>query len=345
MLGLLMAAPLVVRRRWPLAVLLCTALTLLVYYSLHYPAVTPALPLAAALYSASAAGHLRWAVAIIGFYVGADVLVPLLHRYEAPLPLLIHVTERALAMVALALLGEAVRSHRMRVAAAEARLRDLERGRAAETRRRLVEERLRIARDIHDTVGHTISSIAIQAALADQLLVTGSDRARPAVRAVRAASRQALYDLKAAVGVLRVGGAGPEGPDIPAAALDDLDSILAPLRNAGLRVAVDRGPELTDIPPVVGLTAYRIIQESVTNTVRHAAATTVTVSLHRDGTDLVVEVTDDGRTLLPSAGASPGYGIAGMVERAAALGGRLVAGPLPVGGFRVSARLPIGGPA
>jgi signal transduction histidine kinase len=247
-------------------------------------------------------------------------------------------------MVALALLGEAVRSRRLRVAAAEERLRDLEDRRAAETARRLVEERLRIARDIHDAVGHTISAITIQAALADQVLEGRPGQARTAVRAIRSASRQALTELKAAVGVLRVGTAGPEQP--PAAVgLGNLEAMLEAVRSAGLRVQVTRDPGTVSIPPVVDLTAYRIIQESVTNAVRHAAATMVTVSVCRDGADLVVEVSDDGRA--PSGPApGPGHGIAGMAERAAALGGELVAGRAPVGGFRVRARLPIGeGPA
>jgi signal transduction histidine kinase len=343
-LGVLMAALLLARRRWPLGVLLATTVVLLAYYSLRYPGVTPALPLAAALYTASAAGQLRCSLLVIAFFIAADLYVPLVNHNEPPLPLLAAVTERALGMVALALLGETIRSRRMRLAVAEERLHQVERERAMETARRVTEERLRIAREIHDIVGHTLSAITVQAALADDLLDPRPAETRSALRTIRTASRGALRELKAAIGMLRAGGAEASEP-VPVVGLAHLEGLLEPVRCAGVRVDVRRTGDTRSLPAVVELSAYRIIQESLTNVTRHAHATLVTVAVHRQPEGLVIEVTDDGRggsgADTERSGGSAGHGIRGMAERASALGGRLEAGPAPGGGFRVRATLPV----
>jgi signal transduction histidine kinase len=351
-LGVLMGALLLVRRRWPLGVLAATTVALLVYYSLGYPGVTPALPLAAALYTAAAAGELRWSLTVIAFFIGADLYVPLAHRHQAPLLLVVQVTERALGMVALALLGETVRSRRLRLAAAQERLGEVQRERALETARRLTEERLRIAREVHDIVGHTIAAITIHAALADEQLDHQPAKARSALRMIRTASRAALLELRAAVGLLRAGGTvaaqGQAQPE-PVVGLVQLDELVDAARGTGLRVAVTRNGDLGSLPAVVDLSAYRIVQESLTNVTKHAHATTVTVAVDRQPTELVIEVTNDGRGGAAAAngagngraGGSGGRGIGGMTERAAALGGRLETGPTPGGGFRVRATLPV----
>jgi signal transduction histidine kinase len=345
-LGLLIAGLLLVRRRWPLGVLLATAIALLCYYSLTYPAIPPALPLAAALFTAAAAGRLRWSLLVIAFYTAADLVVPLIHQYQPPLVLLAQVTERTLGMVALALLGETVRNRRMRLAAADERLRLATMERSVEAARRVADERLRIAREVHDILGHTVSAISIQAGLADELLERRPAEARSAVQAIRTASREALGELRAAIGALRVGETVTGRPSPPAPGLNNLDAVLESAKQAGLQVELlagheDGGPP---IPSVVDVTAYRIVQESLTNVVRHAQAGLVTVALSRDGDDLVIEVTDDGCGAQESDDGNlprPGHGLVGMTERVSLLGGRLCTGNLPDRGFRVSASLPI----
>ncbi|WP_214326344.1 sensor histidine kinase [Nonomuraea sediminis] len=304
-LALLMGGLLLVRRRWPLSVLVATTVALLVYYSVGYVGIAPVLPLAGALYSAAEAGRVRWTIPVIAFFVAADVYVPMVNRHEPPLPLLTFVAERALALVALVLLGDTVRNRRLRL--------------VRETARRLAEERLRIARDVHDTVGQSISAITVQAALADDVMDRSPDRAHEALREIRTAGKHALTELRCVIDMIRNGEQRPIG------------GLLEAAEKAGLRVesAVPDGP----LP--VG--AYRIVQESLTNVIRHARASTVSVEIRREPGHLLIDVTDDGR----GGAAVPGNGIAGMTERAAALGGELTAGPAPGGGFLVRARLPV----
>jgi signal transduction histidine kinase len=241
-------------------------------------------------------------------------------------------------MLAAVFLGEAVRNRRAYVAELRDRAKRAERTREEEARRRVDEERMRIARELHDVVSHSIGVISVQAGVAAHLLERRPDKAGEALATIRQASDEALDELHAMLGVLRQ----PDGraPLAPAPGLAQLDALVAMAEGAGLRVEVDaRGAP--HLPPAVDLACYRIVQESLTNVVRHAGASSVTVTVAADGDTLVVEVTDDGPGA-PGAGNGNGtrQGIVGMRERARALGGTLEAGPRPEGGFRVSARLP-----
>jgi two-component sensor histidine kinase len=209
-------------------------------------------------------------------------------------------------------------------------------------RRRVDEERMRIARELHDVVSHSIGVISVQAGVAAHLLHRRPDKAAAAVAAIRQASDEALGELHAMLGVLRDRDDG-RAPLAPAPGLAQLDSLVAQASGAGIKVEVAVEGEPRRLPPAVDLACYRVVQESLTNVVRHAGASSaaVTVTHHRGG--VVVEVTDDGRGPDAPGTGGAGQGIAGMRERAHALGGTLEAGPRPEGGFRVQASLPVGG--
>jgi len=170
--------------------------------------------------------------------------------------------------------------------------------REREASSRVTQERLRIARELHDVLAHTLAGAAVQAAVAADTLADDPATCREAVEQVRASCREARAELGATVGVLRAGGA--DGPDpgrdrAPAPTLAQIDSVLEMGRRSGLRIDMPVTGSPRDLPPAVGMTAYRIIQESLTNVVRHAAAQSVTVSLHYRPAELAVSVTDDGR--------------------------------------------------
>jgi signal transduction histidine kinase len=208
-----------------------------------------------------------------------------------------------------------------------------ERARAAadEDRRKAGEQRLRIAQELHDVLAHDISLINVQAGVALHLVDEQPEQARTALANIKEASRDALHELRSALDVLRT---GDDAPRAPAPRLDALPALVEGVRASGIEVHLEL-PALPTLPASVELAAYRIVQEALTNVTRHARATSAAVVLHVDD-GLVVEVTDDG----VGGPATPGNGITGMRERATSLGGSLEAGPVPGGGFRVSARLP-----
>lgn len=222
------------------------------------------------------------------------------------------------------------------VAEARARADLAKRNEAAEGRRRTAEERLSIAREMHDVVGHSLAVISLQAGVAERLLETRPDEVRKSVAAIRKVSREALTELRAELALLRGDGAPAERA--PAPDLRALPGLVAAMREAGLQVELDVDADQKPVPEIVAAAAYRIAQESLTNVVRHAGVgvhTTVRVAF--DGRNLQVEVVDDGRG---AVGQPTGSGIDGMRERVAVLGGEFAAGARPQGGFRVWASIP-----
>ncbi len=209
-----------------------------------------------------------------------------------------------------------------------------------EARRAVGEEQARIARELHDVIAHSMSVIVVQAAAADDVFDARPDQARVALRSIEAAGREALADLRRVLAAVRPDPAeDPEAPQ-PRPGLGRLGELAEPLRAAGLEVTLSREGSVAGLPPVVDLSAYRIVQEALTNTLRHAGAGRAEVTV-RSGPDAIeLEVVDDGRGGAGGTGGA-GRGIVGMRERAAMVGGTLDAGPLPTGGFRVHARLPL----
>ncbi|MFI6402728.1 sensor histidine kinase [Streptomyces sp. NPDC050548] len=196
-------------------------------------------------------------------------------------------------------------------------------------------ERLRIAREMHDTVAHSIGIIALQAGAAARVTTTQPEAAREAMRAVETEGRETLAGLRRMLVALR---AADETPALPAG-LGDVDRLAATTTAAGVRVDVRRCGEPRQLPPDIDLSAFRIIQESVTNVVRHAGTRACRVTLDYRDDELALEVTDDGRG--HGTVTDPGFGLAGMRERVALLHGEFTAAPRPEGGFRVAARLPV----
>jgi signal transduction histidine kinase len=334
--GLLLAAgpaALVVRRRYPLPVLFANFATTLVYSALGYPQGPIFFGLIVAFLTAVVAGHrvVGWITLAAGYvaflFVGAVSL-------DEAAPGWIPAVGLAAWLIVLAAAGEGIRVRR-------ARAEDAARTREEEARRRASEERLRIARELHDVLAHNISLINVQAGVALHLMEEQPEQARTALTAIKAASKDALGELRSVLDVLRQVDEG--APRSPTAGLEDLDRLVAGAAAAGLDVRVVTEGMRRPLPPSVDLAAFRIVQEALTNVTRHAGQATATISLTYGDGRLDVQVDDDGRGRNGSAGvvAGGGNGIPGMQERAAALGGELRAGPKPGGGFRVEASLPV----
>jgi signal transduction histidine kinase len=205
-------------------------------------------------------------------------------------------------------------------------------------RRQVSDERLRIARELHDAVGHHVSLINVQAGVALYLLDRDVEQARSALAAITSSSKALLADMRTTLGVLR--GADEEPSRAPVAGLARLDDLVAENLGAGLVVTVQVREDRRALPAAVDLAAYRIVQEALTNTRRHSGASRALVVVGYTDDGLSVEICDDGTGRPPSTGAE-GNGLPGMRERAAVLGGTLVAGPGERGGFRVAAHLPV----
>jgi signal transduction histidine kinase len=229
--------------------------------------------------------------------------------------------------------GEVSRYHRAYVGEAERRAEEAERTREEEFRRRATEERLRIARELHDVLAHKISLINVQAGAA--LHRRDPEQAYAALDAIKDASKETLRELRTTLGVLRQ--VDEAQPLRPPSSLDRIGDLIARTEDAGLPVRLIVSGDRPDLPAPLDLAAYRIVQEALTNAVRHAGEATATVLVRYNADHVVVEVGDDG----DGAEAPEGNGIRGMRERAAALGGTLAAGPRPGGGFLVRASLPM----
>jgi signal transduction histidine kinase len=220
----------------------------------------------------------------------------------------------------------------------EQRAEEAERTRDEVARRRAVEERLRIARELHDSLTHSISVIQVQAGVAVHLARKRGEDVPPALLAIQEAGTDAARELRATLGVLR--SQGPEGgEDYDGSGLGQLDSLVARARSAGLPVTVTVTGAHRELSPDVDQAAYRIVQEALTNVSRHAGHACASVHLHYAHDALTVQVNDDGKGS-GTKSAGPGLGLIGMRERVSALGGRLHAGPREDGGFQVRAELP-----
>ncbi|MGI5244104.1 sensor histidine kinase [Dactylosporangium sp. CA-139066] len=215
--------------------------------------------------------------------------------------------------------------------------------RLAERRQAVLEERARIARELHDVLSHTVSVMVVQAAAADDVFDVDPGKAREALRRTEQAGRQALTELRWFLRTVRAdddAGGRADGRPPPQPGLDDVERLAETVSAAGLPVTVRReGDEGVEVPTAVQLSAYRIVQEALTNALRHAGAGRAEVLVRVGASEVYVRVRDDGRG---GTGDGSGQGIAGMRERAALLGGSLTAGPKAGGGFEVGARLPVG---
>jgi signal transduction histidine kinase len=326
---------LVVRRRYPVAVFVGLAAISVWYYTAGNPDGPGWVALFVGAYTLTAHGDGHRSVRIAT--AGVVVLTPiwLLTADLEPRAEAGWVFFRIGAVIMSAALGESVRSRRVIAAEAQERAERAERTREEEAQRRVDAERLRIAREVHDTVAHAIAIVNVQAGVTAHVLDKRPERAREALVTIEQTSARALRELRATLGMLR----DIEDDRTPAGGLARLDELVGVAREAGLDVKVEADSPSRDLPSAVDRAAYRILQESLTNVIRHAGPARVTVSIVYRPAELELSVVDDGRGPDPAAGA--GRGIVGMRERCALLGGELATGRGAGGGFEVRARLPL----
>jgi signal transduction histidine kinase len=326
------AACVLARRRYPVAALIIVSLVVIVYYPwarLDGPLII--LPFVV-LYTAADQGHLIAAIA-----TGAATLLAMgIGETGGGVR---HVQDSVFVMiagwvVAAVAAGGVTRNRRAYMQEAEQRVRAAEHGKEEEARRRASEERLRIARELHDVLGHNISLINVQAAAALRGIGKRPEDAETALRTIKDTSKETLRELRTTLGVLRQ--VDEAAPTAPADSLARVDALVAA---SGLAVTTELSGALDTLPTEVDLAAARIVKEALTNVTRHSGATKATLTITRDAGNIMICVEDSGPGADYPDGA--GFGLQGMRERATALGGTLEAGPRPEGGFRVLARLPL----
>ncbi|WP_146766735.1 sensor histidine kinase [Micromonospora noduli] len=278
-------------------------------------------------------------LAVVVARVDRPVLVWVVTISTVPVLTLVHPDNRVpvlLLLGALAIVGDLIRRNRLsrHALAAQAELSERE-----QERRAVLEERTRIARELHDVVAHHMSLIAVQAETAPYRLTDVPAPAAAEFVAIAASARDALTDMRRLLGVLRSETSGPQ--TAPQPDLTDLGAMVDAARRAGLPVTLDAEPVDDDrVPAPVGLAAYRIVQEGLANAARHAAGAAVRVTVRVGRSGLGVRVENSPADVRPTADGGSGHGLTGMRERATSLGGTFTAGPLPDGGYAVAAELP-----
>ena len=339
--ALLVAGPaaLLARRHHPVLVLWAVAVVALAYMLLGYPYGPIILSLIVALYTAVTGGHRRAAWLATWALYGAHIGLRALFGFESP-PTWLEALGVAAWFLVILIASEVSRVQRDRA-------REAERTKREEARRRASEERLHIARELHDVLAHHISLINVQAGVGLHLMDKRPEQARVALTAIEQASREAMGELRSVLSIL--GHPGEQAPRGPAPSLDRLDGLAARAAAAGLQVRTDIEGVPEPLPVPVEAAAFRIVQEALTNIVRHARATRADVRVRYGERDVTIEVDDDGEGVARNgrtertSGPEGGNGIPGMRERVRALGGEFEARPLPGRGFRVRARLPKAG--
>ena len=321
--------PLVVRHRYPVPVLLISTAAITTYSALGFVNGASLLAPTVALFAVAQLVPTRQALLL-----AAVTLIALMTSTGAANPF--GTTGGGFylipALVAAGLFGGIAVSNR------RAYVNSIQERADEEAKRRVDEERLRIARELHDIVAHSMATINVQAGVAAHVLDGNPDAAREALAAIRLASKDGLRELRAILNVLRQADEGD--PVQPAPGVAQLDALVAGACTAGLPTSLTRSGEPRPLPAAVDLAAYRIVQESLTNAIRHAGPASAIVQLCYDPSALRVEIVDTGRGQPAIANGMTGHGLIGMRERAASVGGTLEAGPGREGGFRVAAILP-----
>ncbi|MEU9840183.1 histidine kinase [Actinomadura sp. NPDC048032] len=332
---------LVAWRRAPLAALVVSAVCMLALAAHVRPGPAAAFPVIVAVFAAFRAGH-RVATALVGTaFLGLGLMVRL-PSADGSLRDLQSLSLLVGWFAAAGVTATVTRHRQAYLEEAERRAAEAERTREEAARRRAGEERLRIARELHDSLTHSISIIKVQAGVAVHLARRRGEDVPPALLAIQEASGDAMRELRATLEVLRDADRS-EGESL-ASGLDRLDDLVERARSIGLPATVTISGARRDLPAEVDRAAYRIVQEALTNVSRHAGGAAAAVRVDYASGELVVQVDDDGEAD-PDAPPVPGTGLLGMRERVAALGGRLRAGPRPEGGFTVRAELPLGDPS
>jgi signal transduction histidine kinase len=330
---------LVVRRRWPLACVLTVSAALVVEFLVFGAPEGFGVFTLTIISAYSVAAYDERRPALIGLGALAVVAATWTARDPVPSSPRAHVGQLVwFSPVLIAwLLGVYLRTRRLYVGELRERAGRLEREREDRALAAVADERARIARELHDVVGHSVSVMTVQASAVRRLLRPDQNREREALLAVERTGREAMAEMRRMVGVLRH---PEEAPALaPQPSLSHIDRLVDQARRAGLKVELQVEGEASQLPPGVDLTAYRLVQEGLTNTLKHARATRAAVLLRygRGAVDIVVS--DDGKGAAPST--DGGHGLVGIRERVAVYGGELAAGPMPGGGYELRAHIPI----
>lgn len=336
--GILLGVPLALRRRYPWAALVVVFGTFLLAWavgvSLHDYLATVISGLIA-LYSFAATVSTWHSLAGFAFAYAATIVSALGHSPG-------NLGWGLILLGGAWLAGRAIRGRRQMIEALRRTAEELAESRETNARAAVADERSRIARELHDVVAHAVSVIVIQAGAAERMLAQDPVRAQQALASVQESGRQALAELRRLLGVLRPG-APPPADLSPQPGLSDLDRLVAGLSEAGLMVSVHQHGDPRSLSPGVDLAAYRIVQEALTNVLKHADTDRAKVAVRYGHDALELEIVDNGRARTGQR-ATTGHGLVGMRERAAVYGGRLQASPHPDGGYTVRAWLPIACP-
>jgi signal transduction histidine kinase len=355
-----LTAPLALRRRYPVQVFLVILAAMMVYEAFAFEGLNADFfgPIVA-LYSVIVYGprrFARWAPVLL--LVGVLAIAPLSMPDRLGTGSIIAEFVNAIVLMGLVwFVSDTVRQRRAQARELAAKNLELEQARDELAQQAVADERVRIARELHDVVAHSMSVIAVQSGMGRMVIATQPEEAAKALASIEETSRSSLHEMRRILSVLRSSDE-TEGSLEPAPTLLDLDQLVAQIRGAGVDVDLEVVGDRGAVPAGVDLSAYRIVQEALTNVIKHAGPARATVAITYEPTVVTVEVTDDGRgaaALVPAGGASApasvrpdggllgGNGLVGMRERAAVYGGDVVAGPHTGGGFRVRARLPFNG--
>ena len=335
--------PLIVRRRLPYLSLIATLLALVAAASVHYSGVYGGYAVLLAVYSVSTHRGLVSGVSAAVVALGTLVVSYLLVPWEANAS---DTVFDALALATAVALGDGTRNRTRLAAEQSARLVAVTSEKERIARQTVLDERARIARELHDLVAHSMSIVAVQAGVGHYLIDRDPDRAREALATIETTSRQALTEMRRMLGVLRLDTTAEDRALEPQPGSADIGALVIAANESGLDIELVIEPDgaLPELPSGVALSAYRIVQESLTNVRKHAGPARVRITLSNRADRLQITVDDDGRGVsseVSDRSERPGFGLTGMRERASVLGGELHAGPRPGGGFRVQATLPI----
>ena len=344
----LLVIPLLWRRRYPYAVLNTCTIIMVIAAAAKVPGLAWTVNAwALAFYSAGVYGqaHFRNPLRIIAMTAFMGVVVyefawlsPERYVVNPQFLLIVPILANLLVGGATWWFSDAVRISREREVQLAARTLALEQERELNARRAVLDERVRIARELHDVVAHHVSLMGVQAGAARRVLPRDPAQAEEMLTAIATTSRAAVVELQRLLGFLRRDG---ESSLAPQPGLQHLEALLSQMQEAGLPVELNLEGNARPLPPGVDLSAYRIVQEALTNTLKHAGPAQAVVTLRYGAQALEIDVSDDGTTPAESSPGS-GNGMLGMRERVALLGGWLQAGPRPGAGFRVRAHLPLG---
>ncbi|MDF5753329.1 histidine kinase [Spongiactinospora sp. TRM90649] len=346
------------RERAEIGMVVCCAAAA-AYFALGYAYAFWPAPALIMIFTVISAGRRRWGWPGAAFLVGVPALAVLAAHpgddFGGSVENVVALLIWGLMVVVVVQLAEVSSARRAYTAEVERRAGEAERTREEAALRRAQEERLKVARELHDVTSHTVSLIALHAAVAAEALerAGGPEEARAALTVIRTASREALTEMKDILSILRTDGGGPEGEEAARRPVPGTGRLPDLVAGAGLPVELSVTGAARPLPAAIDLTVYRVIQEALTNTIRHAGANRAWVALRFETDGLVVQIDDDGRGerrgLLPRlvggdgrpGGGTGGHGLAGMAERVAAVGGRLSTGDGTRGGFGVAAWLPL----